>query len=258
MKRVRVLAWLVGMACGHSVSAAWVGAEFSADVVQTDAQQQATQGRMYASQGRVRSEFVQGGRKVIQIVDPSRQLVYTLFPEQQNYREQHGPAPSGAGTDPCVGLPPGMQCKKLGRETWQGRPVEGYEITGIQDGKPVQSRQWIDTERQIPLKVETPDGGKMALNFITTESLQGRTAEKWELVQTAPNMPTRSLFQWYDPQLGLAIKEEMPGGFVRELRNIQLAPQDVQLFALPPGYQPLPQVNANPGGAPATQPPGLR
>ncbi len=258
MKRVRALLGWVGLACCVSVGAAPFKVEFSADVIQTDAQQQATQGRMYASQGRVRSEFTQGGRRVIQILDPGKSVAYTLFPEQQNYREQHGLAPADAATDPCLGLPPGMQCRKLGRETWQGRPVEGYEITGMQDGKPVQSRQWIDVERQIPLKLETPDGGRVALNFIGTENLQGRAVEKWEVVQTAPNLPARSLFQWYDPQLGLAIKEEMPGGLVRELRNIQLAPQDAQLFTLPAGYQPLPPMNANPGGVPGTQPPGLR
>ena len=43
--------------------------------------------------------------------------------------------------------------------------------------------------------------------------------------------------QWYDKQLKMVIREELPGGYVRELRNIKLAKQPKELFSIPAGYQ---------------------
>ncbi len=232
------------------VNAADAPIEFSAEVVQTDAQGRAMHGKLYASQEKMRSEFEQSGQRMVQIIDPTQRVAYILLPDQKTYLAQQQavqPAASAAIT-PCAGMPPSVQCTKLGGETLQNRPVEKYEITGVQDGKTVRSTQWFDIERHIPLKIEFSDGSKMELRFIGLENLQGRSVEKWETVQTTPNAPARSLFQWYDPGLRLAIKEEIPGGMVRELRNIQVAPQDAQLFKLPAGYQPMAQ--PTPAGTP--------
>ena len=43
--------------------------------------------------------------------------------------------------------------------------------------------------------------------------------------------------QWYDPQLKIAIREELPGGYFRELRDIRVGAQSPQLFTIPAGYQ---------------------
>ncbi len=47
----------------------------------------------------------------------------------------------------------------------------------------------------------------------------------------------QQLLRWFDPELNLAIREEFPGGFVREMKNIKLAPQDASLFEVPAGYK---------------------
>jgi len=60
--------------------------------------------------------------------------------------------------------------------------------------------------------------------------------EKWELVSSW-NKRTASSFQWYDPVLKLAVREEGPGGMVNELRNILEGPQPDHLFQLPPDYK---------------------
>jgi hypothetical protein len=60
--------------------------------------------------------------------------------------------------------------------------------------------------------------------------------------------------QWYDPELQIAIREELPGGYFRELRSIQLGPQPDHLFSVPDGYRLVqPQQQPPPSGG-AQQP----
>ena len=39
--------------------------------------------------------------------------------------------------------------------------------------------------------------------------------------------------QWYDPELKIAIREELPGGYIRELRDIKTGKQEKDLFEIP-------------------------
>jgi hypothetical protein len=62
-------------------------------------------------------------------------------------------------------------------------------------------------------------------------------------------------FQWYDPQLKIAIREELPGGAYRELRNIQIGKQSASLFQIPADYRKIsapqaPQGSQSPQGIP--------
>ncbi|MGB5534442.1 MAG: hypothetical protein WBN08_00955, partial [Thiogranum sp.] len=63
--------------------------------------------------------------------------------------------------------------------------------------------------------------------------------------------------RWYDPELQIAIREELSGGYFRELRDIRVAPQPDHLFTVPADYQrvtPEQQSDA-PTGAPQQRAP---
>jgi hypothetical protein len=54
-------------------------------------------------------------------------------------------------------------------------------------------------------------------------------------------------FQWYEPALKLMVRQEVPGGFSTELKNIQVGKQPDHLFSIPAGYERI----SGPGGIPA-------
>ena len=64
--------------------------------------------------------------------------------------------------------------------------------------------------------------------------------------------------QWYDPELQIAIREELSGGYFRELRDIRVAPQPDHLFTVPADYQRVTREQtqrAAPGEAPPQRAP---
>jgi hypothetical protein len=42
--------------------------------------------------------------------------------------------------------------------------------------------------------------------------------------------------QWYDPEINMNIREEMAGGYTRDIVNIKVGPQPKDLFGIPAGY----------------------
>jgi hypothetical protein len=72
---------------------------------------------------------------------------------------------------------------------------------------------------------------------VANETLDGRAVEKWEMVATMPNQPETRTFQWFDPELELAVRQEYPGGFVSELKNVSVGKQPDHLFSIPAGYE---------------------
>ncbi len=71
---------------------------------------------------------------------------------------------------------------------------------------------------------------------IAIESVAGRKAEKWEMTFTQGQQVLRSTI-WIDRELGMPIREEMPGGYLRELSSIKLGHQAPKLFRIPAGYK---------------------
>jgi len=245
------------LACGAQAEIA--GAEFSADMIQRGPEGNTATGRMYVGEGRMRVEMSRQGKELVRITDQEEGVEWILFPEQRRYIRyaagQQMAQTMGAleGKDtPCAGMP-GFECRQLEQGKIQGRPAIKWEITGSHQGKSYTSTQWIDAERGIPLMQELPNGQKMELKFLGEETLDGRRVEKWEMVVTAPNRPEVRTFQWYDPELELAIKQEFPGGVVNELRNIDVAEQPDRLFDVPEGYTEMatPQGRGQPPGMPA-------
>jgi hypothetical protein len=236
---------------------AWGGGpEFSADTQQRGPGGQESSGKMFVGDGKVRIEMAAQGQTLVRITDEKRRVEWVLFPDQKNYLErkvgpeQANPPPDPAvfAADPCAGAA-GLTCRKVAEEAMSGRPTVKWEITGTQQGKPVTSTQWIDKERGIPLRQEFPDGGKMTLNLQGKETIEGRSVEKWEAVVEAPGRQVTRTFQWYDPDLKLAVRQEFPGGGVSELKNIRIGKQPDDLFVVPAGYTLAPQ----PEGQPASK-----
>lgn len=228
-----------------TAAAELAGVEFSAKVLSLAPDGQTSTGRMFVGDGRMRMEMAQDGREIVRISDQNRRAEWILFPDQQTYLEHGAPsepaAPAGGsasaadGADPCAGTP-GMTCRRIGEETIAGRPAVKWEMAATHEGQTLTGTQWIDVERGMPLKQELPNGPTMELRLLGSEEIGGRAVEKWEMRVMAPDQPVSTTLQWYDPQLRLAIREEFPGGFVRELTEIRVGPQPDHLFTVPAGY----------------------
>ena len=166
-----------------------------------------------------------------------------LMPQQRAYMEQRGMPPAKApmmagkkGVSPCEGVP-NTTCRKLGTEKISGRDAEKWEISSQRDGRTIRSLHWIDVERRMPLREMFSDGSISELKILGKDEINGRSTEKWQLTVTGSDSQSKQSLQWFDPALKIAIREELPGGYVRELKNIKVAKQPQDLFTIPAGYQ---------------------
>lgn len=241
----RLAAVLVGAAAILAARVEAGGAQFSADMVRHGPDGQSTSGKMFVGDAKVRMEMSQQGKAVVRITDQNRGMEWVLFPEEKKYLERGGgqgaPKPSAsaapsAETDPC-GTVPGLTCRRVGVEDINGRAAVKWEMSMSQQGETLTGAQWLDQERGIPLKSVTPNGQSMELKILGTENLDGRSVEKWEMTTTVPNQQPMRTFQWYDPELELAVREEFPGGYVSELKSIRVGTQPDDLFVVPAGYE---------------------
>jgi hypothetical protein len=249
----------LGVLASAAVYAELAGKQFSAEMVQRGPSGQISSGKMYVGGDRMRTEMEHQGQQLVRITDDARGVEWVLFPNQQKYMERNlaaaptgagGPRPAEAAVDPCGGMP-GLTCRKLGEETIAGRPAVKWEIVASHQGQPMKSIQWIDKVRGVPLRQEMPGGQTTALELVGTETLDGRQVEKWEVTSEQPGGTPNRTFQWYDPELQIAVRQEFPGGFVSELKNIRVGEQPDHLFTMPAGYERIsvPQ-GMPPGGAP--------
>jgi hypothetical protein len=147
----------------------------------------------------------------------------------------------------------GMTCRRVGVEDVNGRPAVKWEMTIAQQGQSLTGAQWLDQERGLPLKSVAPDGSNMELKMLGEESIDGRKVEKWEMITSAPNQQSTSTFQWYDPELDLAVREEFPGGYVSRLQDISVGAQPDDLFSVPAGYTRMSLPERGEQGAPAAR-----
>lgn len=250
----------LGMLASAAVQAELAGKEFSAEMVQRGPSGQISSGKMYVGDDRMRTEMEHQGQQLVRITDEARGMEWVLFPEQKKYMERSlpgapagagGPRPSMAAVDPCGGMP-GLACRKLGEESIVGRPAVKWEIVASHQGQTIKSIQWIDKERGVPLRQEMPGGQTTFLELVGRETLDGRQVEKWEVTSTQPDGTTNRTFQWYDPELQIAVRQEFPGGFVSELKSIRVGQQPDHLFSMPAGYERI----AAPQGMPSGVAPG--
>ncbi|RMG29653.1 MAG: hypothetical protein D6721_05575, partial [Gammaproteobacteria bacterium] len=216
---------------------------FSAQAVQQVPGQSPKTANMYVDPHHVRMEYRMGGRKVIEIVDLDHQRALTAFPELGVYVEMQAPqnvirqATQNAGMQSPCDLVPQATCKYLGQERLFGRVTDKWQMTYQREGKTLQALYWIDRARRMPLRQVFPGGTTTEMKPAGMDTINGRRVEKWVLTTTRPDGQVMTSQQWFDPQLGIAIRETMQGGYLRELRNIRVGPQDPSLFALPPGLR---------------------
>jgi len=68
------------------------------------------------------------------------------------------------------------------------------------------------------------------------ETINGRKTEKWEIVtETDKDEVTATL--WFDVEIGIPIRELVPGKMMRELNNVKVGTQPDDRFTLPAGYE---------------------
>lgn len=217
-----------------AASASWFGADFTADVVhQMAAQQQ--QGKMYVGHGKVRTEMHGTRGMMVEIIDPTNSSILLLDPQQMRY--QQVPIPLQVNMDrsqrgnPCAMLPQ-ASCQQNGSEVVNGRKAVRWQIA--MDDQ--QATQWIDDEHRFAVRMAVNGDVQMEMRYQAGEQLNDRKVERWTTHYFTPQGEVVAT-QWYDPQLNVAIRQQMPDGSQRELRNIRLGTPAASLFELPANYR---------------------
>ena len=246
-----------GFAALLLVQVIWAAPQFSADTLQRGPDGKPVPGKLMVGDGRMRTEMVHQGQQIVRISDDSRGVEWILFPERKSYMENRMGVPGGqpalrpSAEDPCAGMP-NLTCTKRGEEAVAGRTAVAWDIVVAQQGNTMKGTQWIDKERgpSFMLRQELPTGQKMERSLVGSEALGNRQTEKWEISMTGPDGQTVSTFEWYDPELEMAIKQEFPGGMVSEMTNVRVGPQPDQLFGVPAGYERISTPQGPSGGMP--------
>ena len=217
--------------------------EFSAQAIQQMPNQKARIARMHVAKQGVRMEYQRNDQPVVEIYNFSQGRAWLLMTQQKVYMEQQMSAEMAKAfrvqippANPCEGGKE-VQCRRLGEEKLDGRQVVKWEMTAQQEGRTLRSLHWLDRERNLPLRQLWPDGSVSELKIAGTERLNGRATEKWELLTTRPDGELMRSTQWFDPELQIAVREELPGGFLRELRELRVGTQPIHLFQVPEGYR---------------------
>jgi len=223
------------------------GVEFSADSVESHPEYGERTGRLFMGQDRIRTDFEINGEKIIQIIDLDKQQAIIINVTQKSFmRRQAGKvdmkqsAASSGDMNPCANMQ-NLDCKDAGSEMVNGRRTHKWVISSA--GQSGTMTFWLDETRKIPVRQELPDGSLMEMRMLGIESINGRNTEKWEMTSRFPNGESQKSTQWYDPQLNINVREQQPGGFTRNLININLGKQPDNVFLVPPGFseQTMPQ-----------------
>ena len=217
--------------------------QFSAQVVKSAPDKTTQQSQIYVGDNQVRLEYQKDAKTMVEIYDMKNQRAMLLVPQQASYMqrkvpqdEQANPMLPPSDSNPCSRIRE-AECKLLATESLYGRKVSKWEMVVTYEGKTLRSLHWMDAERHTPLREQWPDGTVSELRLMGDETLHGRATERWEMKTTRPDGEAMQSTQWYDPELQIAIREELPGGYFRELRDIRVAPQPDHLFTVPANYQ---------------------
>ena len=217
--------------------------QFSAQVVKSTPDQKTHHSEIYVGDNQVRLEYQKDSQTKVEIYDIKNQRALLLVPQQASYmerkvpqEEQTNPMLPPSDSNPCSRIR-AAQCKLLATESLYGREVSKWEMVATHEGKASRSLHWMDEERHTPLREQWPDGTVSELRLMGDETLHGRATERWEMKTTPPDGESKQSTQWYDPELQIAIREELSGGYFRELRDIRVARQPGHLFTVPANYQ---------------------
>lgn len=213
--------------------------EFSADAIMTTPQQPEITSRIYVGKNAVRTESNVNNQEMIEISFPEKGLVVLINMQQKAYKEVNKNKSvineTKADNNPCNKIP-NAECQMLGKEKINGIETEKWQIISNNQGRQMRTLHWIDLKRKLALREFFPDGSMAELKMVLKEKINDRETEKWQRTMSRPDGSTMVSFQWYDPELKMAIREALPGGYLRELKNIKIAKQSEKLFEIPKDY----------------------
>ncbi|GAB6052939.1 hypothetical protein JCM17960_17590 [Magnetospira thiophila] len=228
------------------------GPSFTADAVSRVGDEVIRSFRYLHGEDAVRLELEKQGHHLVQIVKTSAGKMWVIDPDKKTYMEFAGNMPvnsQGARqVKPCEAPPPGFTCEALGKQKAGAFDADAYRISGSQDKAQSSTVYWDPQSKQV-VRQETSDGKVMQAEFVGRESIMGRDTEHWRATYTEPNQLPQIGDWWLDTQLGTRIREALPTGEVRELKNIQVGTIDSALFEVPPGYTKI-QPPAGPSSSP--------
>jgi negative regulator of sigma E activity len=217
--------------------------QFSATAVQQTPDRPVMKAKIYVGADAVRSEYEMNGQKFVEIVREKEKTRIMLNPARKEYVVQTGasvdlPETRAKKTDvtPCEGVT-NVTCVKLGEENVNGRAAEKWEFISKNQGRELRSLVWLDKQKRLPVRQLYPDGSMSEMNLLGKEKVNGRMTEKWEVATIQTNGQRSRSLQWHDVQLKIAIREELPGGYLRELKDINFGKQPGKLFEVPSDYK---------------------
>lgn len=215
--------------------------QFRADAIQISPQNPPMEAKIYVGRNAVRTEYVINGREIVEIAHAGNKGRTILFPGEKRYIEQpggHFQMPGTVdkrGSSPCKGVP-NVTCKNLGTEMINNRKAVKWEFSNKQGKNELRSLHWIDVQHNFPVRQLFPDGTVVEMRLIKNEVINGRNTELWEWSGMRATGQSTQSRQWLDTQLNIAIREERPGGHVRELKNIKIGANKQNLFTVPNDY----------------------
>jgi len=211
---------------------------YSATAVHGIPGQPETTGVVIKSGENMRLEFEQNGQRVIQILLPEQGVMYILEPQTQTYLELKGQSVPDtldtAAASPCSDQMKLVLCQRIGSDTISGIQVERWQLAQQPQTQPL-TILWDPTRRQA-LRQDFPDGSATAMRFEAMETVNGRATERWIIETSAPGRETLTGSWWFDPDLRVVVREDLPGGETRRLENIVVGAVDPSTFQVPAGW----------------------
>lgn len=253
------LALLVPLVAAGPVAAQAPIPAYSADAVYRAPDGTESTGRVVKSGPNMRLEFTEAGRPVVQIIRRAEGVMYVLDPGSRSYfRVQGEPDPTAGSASyqpPCDRNDPGQTCRFLGNEVTSGITAEVWELGPPGEASQVSRILW-DGARQRVLREQSPNGTVMSLAFRAMEQIEGRSVEHWVISLTLPGQAPKTGGWYYDPELRVEVREELPDGPHRSLENIVVGPVDPAAFEPPAGWTEIaPPAPPSPGGSGVPTPP---
>lgn len=238
---IRTGLFVVGSFLTFTVNAFNVAQEFSAEAVQSVPGRPSMNVKMFVSKKAVRTESTMNGNTVVEIVYPKDKRRVLLNQLKKTYVEQKSQNTTATkdkktSSSPCVKIV-NSTCKKIGNEKINKRDAVKWEMSVQRNGHNFKSLHWIDKKHQMPLREQFHDGMISTMTLLGKEKINGRNTEKWKLQAIKRNGESIESQQWYDPKLKMVIRESMPGGYVREFKNIKVTTQNKKLFSIPSDYK---------------------
>jgi len=211
--------------------------EFSADAVVSIPGQPSTTSKLFVGQNVVRTEVQTSEGVIVDIVFPYQGKAIKLNTKHQEYIELPIEKQNkNQDLNPCNRIQ-NANCTLLGKELVDGRQAQKWQVVANQNGKNVRTLHWVDIKRQLAVREFFHDGSMAEMKFEKNEVIDGRKTERWVRTISRPDGSTVSSYQWYDPQLEISTKEELPGGYIRQLKNIKVGVQKKTIFVIPDNYK---------------------